>query len=117
MGPLIIVLIPSLFIGIPVCGYLNVTLWVLLPGAVAAAFIFMLYDSNQSRVSMAWGWYYKKELHLLLNDSLNEKIRKRSLQRLFIKFLMFKILEESPTAVVLYGIGYGARAFFENSAY
>ena len=65
-----------LLIGMIVCGLLNVTPWVLLPGAVAAAFIGIHNPPEKGETAKIRGYYWKiimssLPLHLVLVGIFN----------------------------------------------
>jgi hypothetical protein len=48
-----------LLIGMLVCGFLNVTPWVLIPGAIAAGFLGMHYPPGKATAAKLRGLYWK----------------------------------------------------------
>lgn len=76
-----------LLIGMIVCGYLNVTPWVLLPGAVAAAFIGTHGRPERAEIAKARGYYWK--------------------------FIIAIVPVQAVLVAIFYGVGWGARLLFD----
>jgi len=76
-----------IIIGMIVCGYLNVTLWVVLPGAVAAAFIAANYPPGKAETAKARGFYWK--------------------------FIIAVVPLQAVFVAIFYGVGWGARLLFD----
>lgn len=48
-----------LLLGMAVCGYLNITPWILIPGAMAAAFMGLHYPSGKAQLAKERGVYWQ----------------------------------------------------------
>jgi len=84
--------IPVLLIIIVVCGYLNVTLWVFLPGAVLALTFLPPPDEVAESDIKKFERFYPK------------------FSGYYYKFpVMMQLLESLVVAVILYGIGFGIK--------
>lgn len=75
-----------LLIGIVICGYLNLSPWILLPSTIAMAFVGMHFPPGKAQMARERGIYWEGLLYSL------------PLQGIFV--------------AILFGVGWGASALF-----